>query len=153
MDDKALAKVRSAVADRAQWLALVMDAFGEALPAAEIERLARKAIYAYGRYKAAKDPTPFSARDLVKKYVESGTARIFESEIEWDERGAENRVHRCALVDGWKAMGLPPERIDTLCDIAMEGDRGRADFHGIEMSLGETIGKGDAFCRIGLRAR
>jgi hypothetical protein len=153
MDELALGKVRAAVADRAQWLALIMDAFGETLPAAEVERLARKAIYAYGRYKAAKDHAPFSAKDLIVKYVDSGAARIFDSEIEWNDQGAENRVHRCALVDGWKAMGLPPERIDTLCDIAMEGDRGRADFHGIEMSLGETIGKGDAFCRIGLRSR
>jgi hypothetical protein len=30
----------------------------------------------------------------------------------------------------------------------MEGDRGRADAHGVRMELEERIGKGDLLCRL-----
>ena len=150
MDETIAERVRAAIGDRAIWLALILEAFREALPEGEVERLARKAIFEYGRYKATKDPSPFSAKDLVLKFIDSGSAKIFDSDIEWKEDGAENRVHRCPLVDAWRGMGLDAKALDLLCDIAMEGDRGRAAAHGIEMDLQETIGRGDSFCRIGL---
>jgi hypothetical protein len=58
----------------------------------------------------------------------------------------------CPLVDAWKEMGLDAEKVNLYCDIAMEGDRGRAEGHeGITMDLHETIGKGCDFCRLVIR--
>jgi hypothetical protein len=54
----------------------------------------------------------------------------------------------CALVEAWKEMGCTPQEIDLFCDIAMEGDRGRADAHGVRMELEERIGHGDKFCNL-----
>jgi len=34
-------------------------------------------------------------------------------------------------------MGCSKEEIDLFCDIAMEGDRGKADFNGVRMVLDE----------------
>jgi len=57
-------------------------------------------------------------------------------------------MKHCALVEAWKEMGLSKEEVAKFCDIAMEGDRGRAAAHGVKMELNETIGKGDDFCRL-----
>lgn len=35
----------------------------------------------------------------------------------------------CLLVESWKKLGLSSETVDLYCDIAMVGDRGRADGH------------------------
>jgi hypothetical protein len=43
--------------------------------------------------------------------------------------------------------------MDLLCDIAMEVDRGRADFHGIPYEIDERLAKGDAFCRLVLKEK
>ena len=55
-----------------------------------------------------------------------------------------------ALLEEWKAMGLPPEKQDLYCDIAMELDRNRAAEHGIPCDIIERLGKGDSFCRVRL---
>ena len=54
----------------------------------------------------------------------------------------------CPLVEAWQEMGCSKEEIDLFCDIAMEGDRGRADAHGVQMVLDERIGKGDPCCKL-----
>ncbi len=141
-------RVRAAIKDRAVWLALLYDAFGESLPEAEVERLCRKAIFEFGKMKANKDPKPFSHRDWVRRHEEKGSSLIFDSDIEYCDHHSVQRMNFCPLVEAWKEMGLPPGRIRKLCDIAMEGDRGRAAAHGVSMELNETIGKGDRFCRL-----
>jgi len=57
------------------------------------------------------------------------------------------------LVEAWKEMGLSAEDVDLFCDIAMDGDRGRAEYHGIELKLEETLAKNDDFCRICLKRK
>jgi hypothetical protein len=144
-------KVRAAVKDRAAWLALLYQAFSEALPEAEVERLCRKAIFAFGRLKATKDPRPFTHRDWVQRHEEKGSSLVFDSDMEYCDHHSVQRMKFCPLVEAWKEMGLSPAAIAKLCDIAMEGDRGRAAAHGVEMELAETIGKGDPWCRLLIR--
>ncbi len=141
-------KLRAAIKDRAIWLALLYETFKESLPEADVEKLCRKAIFEFGKMKAKKDPEPFAHQDWVKRHVEKGSSLVFDSDIEYCEHYSIQQMNFCPLVEAWKEMGLSPERIDTLCDIAMEGDRGRAAAHGISMELNETIGKGDRFCRL-----
>jgi len=141
-------KVRAAVKDRATWFALLYRTFKAALPEEDVERLARKAIYEFGRLKAKKDPEPFSAASWVERHVEKGSNLIFDSEVAVHEEGASQTMKYCPLVEAWKEMGCTEAEIDLFCDIAMEGDRGRADAHGVGMELNERIGKGDPCCKL-----
>jgi hypothetical protein len=141
-------KVRAAIKDRATWFALLYRSFKEALPEREVESLARKAIFEFGRLKAGKDPEDFSPRAWVEKHVAKGSSLVFDSEVEIKEQGAVQRMKFCALVEAWREMGCTPEEIDLFCDIAMEGDRGRAVAHGVRMELEERIGRGDPFCNL-----
>ena len=52
----------------------------------------------------------------------------------------------CPLVEAWRELGCDPGEIDLLCDIAMEGDRGRAAYHGISSEITHRIAKGDMYC-------
>ncbi len=141
-------KVRAAIKDRATWFALLYRTFKEAIPEKEVERLFRKAIFEFGRMKATKDPADFSPRAWVERHVTKGSSLVFDSDVEINEKGAVQRMKFCALVEAWKEMGCTPQEIDLFCDIAMEGDRGRADAHGVRMELEERIGRGDKFCNL-----
>lgn len=143
---------RAAIADRAKWFALLYREFYPVLGAAHLESAARKGIYAYGVLKARQDDRDHSAASLLQSFVSSGAAEVFDAEIQEDSGGILNTVRRCALVDGWKAMGCTREEIRLFCDIAMEGDRGRAETHGIELELRQTLAKQDDFCWICLKS-
>jgi hypothetical protein len=147
-DKEMIQKVRAAIKDRATWFALLYRSFNEALPEKDVERLARKAVYEFGRLKAKKDPADFSPRVWVERHVAKGSALVFDSDVEIHEEGSVQRMKYCPLVEAWKEMGCTPEEIELFCDIAMEGDRGRADAHGVRMELEERIGRGDPFCNL-----
>lgn len=141
-------KVRAAVKDRATWFALLYKSFKEMLPEEEVQRAARKAIYEFGRLKAKKDPADFSPELWVRRHVDKGSYLVFDSDVEVNAEGAVQQMKFCALVEAWKEMGCSDEEIDLFCDIAMEGDRGRADAHGVRMELEERIGRGDPYCKL-----
>lgn len=141
-------KVRAAVKDRATWFALLYKNFKEVLPEEEVQKVARKAIYEFGRLKAKKDPVDFSPALWVNRHVEKGSYLVFDSDVEVNAEGAVQQMKFCALVEAWKEMGCTDEEIDLFCDIAMEGDRGRADAHGVRMELEERIGRGDPYCKL-----
>jgi len=147
--EEMIQKVRAAIQDRATWFALLFEEFSRELPEEKVIELSRKAIHRFGLLKAQKDPEPFRAKDWVLRHKAKGSADIFDSDIEYDEAQAIQKMKFCALVEAWKALGLSKERIELFCDIAMEGDRGRADGHeGIRMELQETIAKGCEFCKL-----
>lgn len=141
-------KVRAAVKDRATWFALLYKRFKEALPEDQAEELARKAIYEFGRLKARKDPKNFSPKAWIEKHVSKGSYMVFDSDVEVNEAGAVQKMKYCALVEAWKELGCTKKEIELFCDIAMEGDRGRADAHGVRMELEERIAKGNDFCKL-----
>ncbi len=141
-------KVRAAIKDRAIWFALLYRSFKEVFPEKEVEHLARQAIFEFGHMKAKKDPREFSPAAWVERHVFKGSALVFDSDVETNETGAVQRMKYCALVEAWKEMGCSAEEIDLFCDIAMEGDRGRADAHGVRMELEERIARGDPYCNL-----
>ena len=151
MDEKTkemIEKVRAAIKDRATWFALLYNGFKEVLPEEKVEEISRKAIFEFGKMKAKKDKLPFSHKEWVSKHESKGSALVFDSDIEIFGDHSIQKMKHCALVDAWKEMGLSSEDIAKLCDIAMEGDRGRAAAHGVHMELKETLGKGDNFCKL-----
>jgi hypothetical protein len=143
-----IARLRAAIKDRATWFALLYRSFKKAFPAPDVERLARQAIFEFGRMKARNDPPDFSARAWVEKHVSTGSALVCDSDVEINAQGAVQRMKFSALVEAWREMGCSPEEIDLFCDIAMEGDRGRADAHGVRMELEERIARGNRYCQL-----
>ena len=145
-------RVRAAVEDRAVWFALLYEEFCTVLPEEKVIELCRKAIWKYGLKKADTDPAPFRPKDWVIRHKEKGSAEIFNSDIEYTETQAVQKMKYCPLVEAWKKMGYGPDKQDLFCDIAMDGDRARAAGHeGIVMELHETIGSGCDFCRLVIR--
>ena len=148
-----ITKVRAAIKDRATWFALLYKTFSEVLPEEEVQRLCRGAIYQFGLLKGKKDPRDFSPEAWVGKHVEKGSSLVFDSDVESGPGWAVQKMKFCPLVEAWQELGHSKEEIDLFCDIAMEGDRGRADAHGVDMELEERIGRGDDCCRLIIKER
>ncbi len=153
MPKETVEKVRAAIKDRAVWFALLFRAFEGELGRDEAVRIARKAIRNYGHYKGSLDGKKLSAEEMMERFETSGGTRIFGAEIEACDEWMENRVGYCALVEAWKEMGLSSDDVNLFCDIAMDGDRGRAEYHGVELRLEETLARNDGFCRICLKRK
>jgi len=153
LTDETLRRVRAAIKDRAVWFALLYRQFLTALPPEKAEALARKAIREYGRYKGSRDPRRFGGREYLEYFRDSGGAQVFGAELTLADSGGENRVYVCPLVDAWREMGCSAAEIDLFCDIAMDGDRGRAEYHGLDLELGGTLACGAGFCRLRLNEK
>lgn len=145
--EEMLTRIRAAIEDRGTWFALLFQEFAKVLPPEQVEAISRKAIFEFGKLKAQKDPQPFTAKDWVTRHVEKGSAEVFDSEIDYNDEFATQHMRYCPLVEAWKKLGCTPEEVQLYCDIAMEGDRGRAAGHdGIRMELGETLATGCDYC-------
>lgn len=141
-------KIRAAIKDRATWFALLYRSFKETMPDDQAEKLARRAIFEFGKMKAAKDPNNFTPELWVRRHVEKGSHLVFDSDIQTGPEPAVQQMKYCALVEAWKEMGCTPEEIELFCDIAMEGDRGRAHANGVRMELTGTLARGDSCCTL-----
>lgn len=146
--DAVVQNVRAAIGDRAIYLGLLYRSFSQALPPDQAEALARKAIYEFGQLKGKADNGPMTPDSLVDHHVACGGAAIFETEIVKAGDRTEMHMTFCPLMTGWKQMGCSASEMDLLCDIAMEVDRGRADYHGVPYEISERLAKGDPFCRL-----
>lgn len=149
-DDEVVQNVRAAIGDRAIYLALLYRSFLEKLPADEVERQARKAVYQFGMIKGQDDQGSMTPDSWVEHHVSCGGIKIFESDVIKAEDRTEVHMTYCPLMAAWQRMGCSEEEMDLLCDVAMEVDRGRADFHKIPYEISERKAKGDPFCRLTL---
>lgn len=153
-DDKSdVRKIRAAIGDRALYLALLYRSFLNVLPPAEVERRAREAIHEYGTLKGKADAHTMTPKSWVEHYVAGGGADLFEGKIVIGDEQCEQYMNYCPLMAGWKELGCSAAEMDLLCDIAMEVDRGRAEFHGIPYEINERLAKGDPFCRMVLKQK
>lgn len=152
VDQDVLVKnVRAAIGDRAIYFGLLFRSFSEVLPPDQGENLARKAIYEFGQLKGKADNGAMTADSIADHHISSGGVNIFESEMIRADDRTEIHMTYCPLMAGWKQMGCSAAEMDLLCDIAMEVDRGRADYHGIPYEISERLAKGDRFCRLVLK--
>lgn len=146
-------KVREAIGHRAMYLAFLLRSYSKILPQEQAEAQARKAIYQYGQFKGQQDQAPLTPEAWVDHHVARGGAALFESRIVKNSLQCEVHMTYCPLMTAWKKMGCTPQEMDLLCDIAMEVDRGRADYHGIPYVIDERLAKGDPFCRLVLKVK
>lgn len=144
-------KVRAAIKDRALYLALLYRSFSKALPAEDVERLAREAIFEYGRVRGEKDSESMTPERWVDHHMAKGSGAVFQSRVSKAEDHAAQEMTYCPLMEAWRELGCTAEEMDLLCDVAMEVDRGRAAYHGLAVEIPLRIGKGDSCCRLVLR--
>lgn len=123
--------IESALEDRARYLGF----FYKVMPRELFDLYAKKALYAYGEHKAASgcgagsDGNPKGmAEFLVSCNGVSNTLAVGNCICdETDEYATVRMAGKCALVQGWENMGLAPEEVEYLCDIASYGDYGHAN--------------------------
>lgn len=144
---------RAAIAHRARWMALVFEEMEkDGIPASQSEQILRRAVRRCGQMdgmayrSSAKDPG--SVEEIIRTRFanEMGQASFCQRDI--TVAGQTGTVHCgfCPLVDAWLKMGLAQERVELLCDIAMDGDRAILDLLGFSMELPCTLAHGDADC-------
>jgi hypothetical protein len=141
-------KVRQAIKDRAAWLLFVYRSFSKVLPADEVEARLREAIREYGHLRAKRDGNNLSPRDWVDTHESSGAIEVFASDLVRNGDGCEQQMTFCPLVEQWKEEGCSDAELRLLCDIAMEGDYGRAENNGLNLEIRKTIAQGADRCRL-----
>jgi hypothetical protein len=142
--------IRELLEHRALWMYLLVDeARKKGLPP---ENYAADSIRRCGLYqgKGYVQKGGTSSLKGLKKVLFGLSARsIFEMKI---RRSTDDNLdidfHYCPLVKAWQKQGCTDEEMQTLCDIAMCGDRGIAESYGCELGLQKTIAKGDGICEI-----
>ena len=140
--------MRAAFEHRATWFYTLIN---EARKKGLDYDFAREAILACGRFHG--DHKYTKTDDLMvfaPEFANQNVVDIFEMEVlKADDQNLDIDFHYCPLVNAWKKLGVPEDEIATLCDIAMDGDRGIiSTFPKFRFELGETIAKGDKVCQI-----
>lgn len=143
--------LRGMIEHRATWFYyLVKAAMDEGLDYS----FARKAIFNCGCFHGnTKYPRSNDMHTFTKAFTHPNLVDIFEMEVQTDS-DEEMRIdfHYCPLVAAWRKLTDDEEMIATLCDIAMDGDRGIVStFDGFSFTLGDTIAKGDDVCQVCVR--
>jgi len=145
---KHIGDLRAAFEHRATWFYLLIE---EARKKGLGEDFGREAIRSCGCFHGENKFTKTSDLEaFAKEFANENVIDIFEMEIlksTADELAID--FHYCPLVTAWQKFTNDESKIDRLCDIAMDGDRGIADvFSDFEFELGTTIAKGDKVCQI-----
>jgi len=152
-DSELVLAVRSAIEDRAAVLFFLYREIKKAYGAAKAEKLARRAVFRFVIFKAGKRGKAISPDKWAKQHLKSVSGKVFKSRpAELTKNKSELNFHYCPLVEAWKKLGASKKEIALLCDIAMEGDRGRASIERFKVEIPQTIGCGDKYCRLILRS-
>ena len=124
--------VEAALEDRARNLAF----FYKVMPKELFDLYAKKALYAYGAWKATgmgkgagSEGNPAGlAQFLCSCNGVANTLAVGNRIVEQTEDTATVRMEgKCALVQGWENMGLTPEEVAYMCEIASYGDFGHSE--------------------------
>jgi hypothetical protein len=149
ISDSETEKLRQAIEHRATWFYLLLDEARKR--GLDWEDFARKAIFRCGCFHGE---TRFSKtsdlRQFSKEFANETVRKIFEMRIvEASEDRFVVEFNYCPLVAAWQKFTQDEQEIATLCDIAMEGDRGIiSTFPGFTMELQDTIASGGKVCRL-----
>lgn len=144
---------RGCMEHRAVWMALLYDEMLQAgIPQEQAESITRRAIYRCGQYHGAglreRLAGSTDCREFAAVFNDRLDEEIFSIESESSADDIHIDFHYCPLVEGWKKLGVPAERIPLLCDMAMEGDRGIMAANGLKLDLKETLAAGCKTCRM-----
>ena len=143
--------VRSAVEHRAMWMGLM---YLEAKKVGyDAEGIMRAAITRMGEIQGNMIKEQLENPDDVRQFRGSFLPPVASSVFAIDVKNEEANdlkieFNYCALVEGWKKLGLDQETMALLCDMAMDGDRAIARTMGYGFELGDTIAQKCPVCKI-----
>jgi hypothetical protein len=113
------------------------------------ESFARRGLAEYGcmRYREAFADIK-GLDDFAAAYLSESTKKIFDSDIiEKDDRHLVIKAGYCPLMHAWVECGADDEYVNTLCDIAMDGDRAMVNsIPALNFSLRKSLAAGDTRC-------
>lgn len=138
-------KVRAAIEHRATWMALMYLEMKKA-GVANAEQITRSAISQtgemHGKAMRAAIENPEDIRRFKEHFMHPVNRALFGVDVVKNmPEELELEFGYCALVEGWKKLGVEQETLELLCDMAMDGDRGIARGMGYDFELGDTIAK------------
>ena len=143
-------KVREQLEHRALWLyLLVSEAEKKGLAADDFAPAAIKRCGLYQGSEIVAASGTKSLKGLKKQLFTKAAQIVFEMKIvECTDDKLSIDFHYSPLVKAWQKQGCSDEEIAHLCDIAMCGDRGIGEAHGVDLELPKTIARGDDCCAI-----
>jgi len=119
----------------------------------DVEALTDKCIYSSGVTASAgaagDDPDEFV------RFMTAENVEVFDKEVvQLQPEHSVARFHFCPLWAAWKEMGLSPERIARLCDLACKSDYGRAsNFKNTVLTFPKRLACGDEYCQLDARKK
>ena len=144
-------RVRGAVEHRAMWMGLI---YLEGKKVGyDAEGIIRAAITRMGEIQGGmvkeQLENPDDVRQFRAGFMNPVTSSVFAIDIKNEEQNdLKVEFNYCALVEGWKKLGVDQETMELLCDIAMDGDRAIARTMGYGFELGDTIAQKCPVCKI-----
>ncbi len=149
--DKTVDISRARIEHRATWMALTFDEANKA--GADGEAISRAAIKRCGLFHGALDKAncadPEDMRAFEKVFIDDLIKSTFQMDVvNLTEDDMQIEFHYCPLLSAWQKLGFDDKTCETLCDIAMDGDRGIAEAMGFKFELGDTIAKGCDICQV-----
>ena len=144
---------RDAFEHRAKWLYFLLDEARKA--GADWKKIGYEATFRCGLtqgeafHKLMAEPT---LPEFEKEFVapKGNAIHTFEAErVKVTDDEFQVNFHYCPLLAAWQKLGCSDEEMETLCDIAMNGDRGMAStFDQFEFTLGRTLAQGHDCCEL-----
>ena len=152
-DNELFNKVRKAIYHRALWLGfIVKEAKAKGY---DWEDMCRKAVGDCGIFQGEIGKGNIEDTDSLiafsNNFFPEETQKMFDMELKhFDENEVSFEFGYCPLVQAWKDQGFEGKDLETLCDIAMEGDRNITGcFDGkFKFELGKTIAQGYDICEV-----
>lgn len=151
-DDVAINKLRNAFGHRALWMGLILKEIKDR--GLDWEGIGRSAIFSTGcmHGDGIKEVlnSPDSMIEFGNTFLNEDVKKVFEMDIKkLDDNELTVEFGYCPLVTAWTKAGIEGEMLNTLCDIAMDGDRGIGSrFDNFEFRLGKTIAQGNRVCEV-----
>lgn len=142
-------KLRAAIEHRAAWMYLLMDEARKR--GLEWEDFARQAILRCGRFHGdVKFHKETDLKKFAKAFANQDVINIFEMDVkEASDDKLYIEFHYCPLLTAWQKLGASDEDCATLCEVAMDGDRGIIEAcPSLRFTLGDTIAKGGTCCQV-----
>ena len=144
--ERSRAETRSAFENRALMYAYLYEELAEELGRDRAIEIMKRAIYRRGLEVGRKYAEAAEAGDLAEVgriFVEGSPCggTLFEPAIDELEDGRlVLSMSSCPLADAWRAIGLPAEQIDTLCEIAAAVDEGTFEGAGLDLTFLDRLG-------------
>jgi hypothetical protein len=150
--DEVINKLRGAIIHRGIWMGLLLKEAKE--KGIDWEEIGHSAVFKTGclhgdGIKGRMDVAG-SLVSFGDTFFTEDIKKVFEIEVKRsDEEELVLEYGHCPLVTAWQQIGIEGQMLETLCDIAMSGDRGISSrFDAFEFHLGRTIAQGHRVCEV-----